>query len=64
MNEDGPIPAEEEFKFIAERTTPIIVSVFDASGETLEFPLNTQITVRPAEPEPEPVPEESEPAPI
>ena len=38
---------DEEFKFIAERSTPIIVSVFDASGETLEFPLNTEITVRP-----------------
>lgn len=36
---------------MAERTTPIIVSVFDASGETLEFPLNTEITARPAAPE-------------
>ena len=47
INENGPIPVLEEFTFVAERTTPIIVSVFDASSETLEFLLNVQITVRP-----------------
>ena len=47
INEDGPIPANEDFVFTAQRSTPIIVSVFDASGETLEFVLNPQISVRP-----------------
>ena len=47
INEDGPIPANEDFVFTAKRSTPIIVSVFDASGETLEFVLNPQISVRP-----------------
>ena len=37
INEQGPIPVDEEFVFEATRTTPIIISVFDASGETLEF---------------------------
>lgn len=62
INEDGPIPANEDFVFTAQRSTPIIVSVFDASGETLEFVLNPQISVRPDpsdEPEEEATEEES-----
>ncbi len=51
INQDGPVPVNEEFSFQAERTTPIIVSVFDASGETLEYTLNPQISL-PAETEP------------
>ena len=37
INTEGPIPVEEAFTFVATRTTPIIVQVFDASTETLEF---------------------------
>ena len=47
LNEDGPILSTEEFKFIAERTTPIIVQVFDASGEVLEYTLKPQISLPP-----------------
>ena len=57
LNEDGPIPVSEQFKFIAERTTPIIIAVFDASGESLEYPLKPQISLAP-----EPVPEDLTPA--
>ena len=49
LNEDGPIPVEEPFTFIATKTTPIIVTVFDASGETLEFPLQPSISPKPEE---------------
>ena len=56
LNEDGPIPVSEQFKFIAKTTTPIIVAVFDASGESLEYPLKPQISLAP-----EPVPEEPKP---
>ena len=47
LNEDGPILSTDEFKFKAERTTPIIVEVFDASGEVLEYTLKPQISLPP-----------------
>ena len=47
LNADGPIPVAEPFEFIAQRTTPVIVSVFDQSGETLEFTLNLQVKPAP-----------------
>jgi len=47
VNDDGPVPVNEPFQFRATRTTPIIVSVFDASGETLEYTLNPQISLPP-----------------
>lgn len=40
---DAPIPISEAFTFVAERTTPIIISVSDASGETLEFVMTPEI---------------------
>lgn len=40
INQSGSIPVAEEFSFVAQRTSPIIVTVFDASGETLEYTLN------------------------
>ena len=43
LNEDGAIPVDESFTFVATKTTPIIVTVFDASGETLEFPIQPSI---------------------
>ena len=57
INDDGPIPVAEAFTFVPTRTTPIIVAVFDLSGETLEYPLNLQISLAP-EPVPEPAPEQ------
>ena len=53
INQDGPVPVNEEFSFLAERTTPVIVSVFDASGETLEYTLNPQINLAPEPTQPE-----------
>lgn len=47
INEGGPIPIDEEFVFEATRTTPVVISVFDASGETLEFTITLQISLRP-----------------
>ena len=47
LNTNGPIPVNEEFSFIAQRATPIIVAVFDASRETLEYTLNPLITLPP-----------------
>ena len=58
MNEDGPIPVDEVYKFIAKKTTPIIVSIFDQSGETIEVPLSPSITQAPIIPdEPDTVPD-------
>ena len=48
LNEDGPVPVNEQFKFEAARATPVIVAVFDASGETLEYTLNPQISPPPS----------------
>ena len=49
LNEDGPIPVDESFSFTASKVTPIIVTVFDASEETLEFPLQPSIQLKPEE---------------
>ena len=51
INVSGPIPVNEAFTFAAQRTTPIIVAVFDTSGETLEHSLSPEISL-PPEPEP------------
>ena len=44
---------------MAGRTTPIIVAVFDKSGETIEYTLKPEISLAP---EPEPVPEPADPS--
>lgn len=43
INKFGPIPVSESFSFKADRTTPVIVQVFDRSGETLEYLLEVEI---------------------
>ena len=37
INQDGPIPIDDEFKYKARFINPVIVVVTDASGETLEY---------------------------
>ena len=44
INQDGSIPVAETFSFKAERTTPIIVQVFDLSGEKLEYSFDLDIS--------------------
>ena len=49
INEDGPIPLSEDFTYVATRVNPIIVSVSDASGETLEYVMAPEVTNAPEE---------------
>lgn len=49
INKEGPIPVNEDFSFTALLSTPVMVSIFDTSGETLEFKLNPQVLDKPPE---------------
>lgn len=47
INQDGPVPIDEQFTYVATRTFPIYFEVFDQSGEILDITYTRRIKPSP-----------------